>query len=177
MMTATPFRRRASGRGPPVLVVLALILPALWQPSPALGGDEAPNGPYGPLDGRSFSGDFGPQGRPADRSDTIHFDDGKVWSEACVPCGFAPAPYWVRHEGDAIHVRAELHSPTSGTFVYQGVVRDGQITARMSWQKDRWYWSMSRDFWFEGALAEVDGRPSAAGAARLAAASTEACEP
>jgi hypothetical protein len=177
MMLADPCARRASRRGVLRAASLGALLVALFPALSALGDDGPPNGRYGPLDGKSFAGELGPQGRPSDRPDILHFGDGKVWSEACVPCGFAPAPYWVRYDGDAIHFQAELHSPASGTFAYLGVVRDGQLTATMHWRKDRWYWSLSRDFWFEGTLAEVDARQSAASVALVAAASTEACEP
>jgi hypothetical protein len=79
----------------------------------------------GPLDGMSFIGTLGPEGKPGDRDDVIKFAGGHFWSENCVPCGFPPGPYWVRYEDAAIHFQGELESPSSGHFSYVGTVEDG----------------------------------------------------
>lgn len=151
----------------------------LTPPPPAMGNQQAVT-VRGPLDGMSFVGTLGPDGKPGDRDDVIHFADGQFWSENCVPCGFPPGPYWVRYQDDAIHFRGELNSPESGEFVYSGVVQDDRLTVTMNWRRDRWYWSIERDFWFEGSLkaSPVSGSvPNPSSIAVAAANDPRACEP
>ena len=123
---------------------------------------------HGPLDGTHFVGVFGPADRPGDREDTLYFSDGQFWSANCVPCGFKPGMYWVRHAGGAIHFRGEMESPERGKFYYTGIVRGKHLSAKIKWRKDRWYWSINRDFKFEGTLSEGAATASAASAARRA---------
>lgn len=124
----------------------------------------------GPLDGLAFAGTFGPAGEPADLTDTLYFADGRFWSENCVPCGFAPGIYWVRYGDEGTHFRGRLQSPQSGRFTYEGVVRDdGRIVVDINWRKDRWYWSIDRDFRFVGEAAEPETAARAAAQAARAA--------
>jgi hypothetical protein len=128
----------------------------------------------------SFVGSLGPEGEPGDRDDVIHFADGQFWSENCVPCGFPPGRYWVRYEDDEIHFRGNLRSPDNGEFSYRGVVQGNRLTVTMNWRKERWYWSLDRDFWFEGTLAAMAAaEPSLSPASIAVDAATDprACEP
>lgn len=161
------------------IAALTLCLVAI-EPLLSSAGSEDGTSASGPLDGMSFVGALGPEGKPGDRDDVIHFADGQFWSDNCVPCGFPPGPYWVRYEGDEIHFRGELRSPESGEFAYSGVVRDDQLTVILKWRKERWYWSIERDFWFEGTLRATPVANSASSPARIAvAAATDprACAP
>lgn len=110
---------------------------------------------HGMLDGMRFVGHFGATGGPDDRPDALSFGEGHFWSSVCVPCGFLPASYWVRRVGDAIHFRGEMGSVDRGRFLYQGVIRGQRLSASVNWRKDRWYWSIDREFRFEGTLAET----------------------
>lgn len=149
-----------------------LVVWALAAASPTLGDDaDRSLQTHGRLDGMRFVGMFGPAQAPDDRKeDTLFFGDGHFWSANCVPCGFAPGKYWVRHEGDAIHFRGVMESPERGRFLYIGVVRDGRLSASVNWRKERWYWTIDRDFRFDATLsgATVTQRPDAV--ARLAVA-------
>jgi hypothetical protein len=108
----------------------------------------------GLLDGLSFDGMFGPPDGSSDRPDMLHFRDGRFWSKSCVPCGFLPGLYkaWTTDEG--VRFEGILTSADRGRFHYQGVVRDGNIYARLNWRKERWYWTIDKDFRFEGVRIE-----------------------
>lgn len=150
-------------------VLVAWVLAAA---SPALGDDPGqPLRTHGRLDGMRFVGMFGPAQDPDEgREDTLFFGDGHFWSGNCVPCGFAPGKYWIRYDGDAIHFRGVMESPARGRFTYLGVVRGGHLSASVNWHKERWYWTIDRDFRFEGTLSGIAVTQRADAVARLAAA-------
>lgn len=148
------------------------VLAVAFVPIDAVLG-EAPDhaaASQGRLDGMRFVGTFAPEGQPADRKDTLFFSDGHFWSANCVPCGFAPGPYSARAVGDAIHFHGEMKSAERGKFTYVGVVRDGRLSAKIHWHKDRWYWSIDRDFRFEGSIAASRVTERATSVARTATA-------
>lgn len=157
------------------LAVAGSSTPALQASPPEVGSGT------GPLDGMVFEGKFGPKGGPADQQDTLHFGGGKFWSANCVPCGFPPGEYWVRRTSEGLHFRGTLTSEDSGVFTYEGVVRDEEIEVSINWRKERWYWTIDRDFWFRGRLAEGQAVGSPAAATKRAMgvkpADTEGCSP
>jgi hypothetical protein len=160
----------------------AVLAGSLATLAPQLSAKDGENGvpAQGPLDGMSFVGTLGPEGKPGDRDDVIHFADGQFLSEGCVPCGFSPGPYWVRFEDEAIHFRGELSSAENGTFSYSGVVQGDRLSVSLNWRKERWYWSIDRNFWFEGTMeATMAAAPeqSPAGVALAAATDPRICEP
>lgn len=136
-----------------LLVVAMVCAPPLAADS-LLDPDQARSS--GPLDGMAFEGKLGPADENGDRkNDTLFFRNGHFWSRICVPCGFLPGRYWVHRAADAIHFRGQLQSPESGTFLYTGVVRDGRISVSIDWTKERWYWTVNREFRFEGTLRDL----------------------
>jgi hypothetical protein len=149
---------------------LILVVPLLFACLAPLAAESDLNGSsgHGPLDGLVFKGTFGPAGKPADTVDTLRFGRGKFWSGSCVPCGFKPGNYWFRYVGTAIHFRGELISRDHGSFTYTGVVEDASVEASIQWRKERWYWTIDREFRFRGDLTERAGA-QAAGAALKAA--------
>ena len=122
----------------------------------------------GALDGMSFVGKLGPSGEALDRDDILFFRDGQFWSKGCVLCGFQPGAYFARHANGGIEFQGVLESIERGRLSYSGTVRDGRVSARINWRKDRWYWSIDKAFWFEGTLGEGIEASSAEEAARLA---------
>ena len=137
---------------------------------------------HGPLDGMSFSGKLGPADGNGDRkNDTLYFRDGHFWSALCVPCGFRPGRYWVHRAGDQVHFRGTLSSPENGTFLFTGIVEDDRISVTLDWRKERWYWTVSREFRFEGELRDGDASFATIGDARSTATSAleagSICEP
>lgn len=178
-MSGTKSRCVPSGAVLAVLLVMLVTLPAAASGENG-GAEDGDAAARGPLDGMRFVGSFGPEGEPADREDTLYFANGRFWSKNCVPCGFSPGRYWVRYTEDGIHFKGELKSPESGRFFYAGVVQDERLTVTINWRKERWYWTIDRDFWFEGELAPatpVSRIPSATRVAMAAATEPRACEP
>jgi hypothetical protein len=108
------------------------------------------------LDGMSFSGPVGPKGKPTRRDDLFLFSDGSFISKNCQELGFTAAPYWVRRSGNIVHFRVELESPEHGTIVYTGQVQGNELEASFAWIKDRWYWTIEREFWFKGTRVGAD---------------------
>lgn len=116
----------------------------------------------------SFVGKLGPDGKPLDRDDILFFRDGQFWSKNCVACSFQPGAYFTRHADGGIEFQGVLESVERGRFSYIGVVRDGRVNARINWRKERWYWSIDKDFRFEGELAPDIDVPSVQQASQLA---------
>lgn len=162
-MRNSPMRGVLAGTA--LAVSLAMLAPVM----PLADVGRASPAAHGQLDGMSFAGSFGVEGKPGDRKDILYFRNGHFWSDICVPCGFAPAKYWVRMEGDTIHFRGEMPSGDRGTFYYTGTVRNGHMSARVNWRKKRWYWSIDRDFRFQGKLVDAPVSESVASVTRRAA--------
>jgi len=160
----------------PTAILAALALAAA---SPVRGDDaDAAAKAHGRLDGMRFVGAFAPESAPADvKQDILFFGDGHFWSDNCVPCGFAPGVYWLRLDGDAIHFRGVMESPERGRFTYVGVIRAGHLSATINWRRERWYWSIDRNFRFEGTLSAKAVTERAARVARIAAAEGELPKP
>jgi len=109
------------------------------------------------LDGKTFvaqSGvaQSGEKGKQASNKDTIVFRDGRFLSEGCSPFGFKDAPYQATVDGDAIRFHTETHSPTHGTMVWDGTVKDNTIEATSVWTRERWYWKINKEYWYRGQL-------------------------
>lgn len=110
----------------------------------------------GPLDGMDFVGTFGPVEETSPKPDTLHFRNGYFWSSGCTECGFPPGTYWSRTVGDSIEFQGVLESPERGRFTYHGTVRDGEIEVRVNWLRERWYWTVNRDYRFAGKAEDMD---------------------
>ncbi len=136
-------------------ILLMFFLLAQWPARSEEGEALAiPVSSQGALDGLSFEGMFGPADRSPDKADVLYFRNGQFWSKICVPCGFPPGPYRARRPDDGIQFEGVLKSPDRGRFLYTGLVKNGQLVARINWRKERWYWTIDKDFRFEGAQAE-----------------------
>ena len=106
------------------------------------------------LDGRSFVAQSGEKGKQASNKDTIVFRNGRFLSEGCKPYGFGDASYQATVDGPAIQFHAETQSPTHGTMVWDGVVRDDTIEVTSTWTRKRWYWNIKKEYWYKGQLKE-----------------------
>ena len=104
------------------------------------------------LDGKTFVAQSGEKGKQASNKDTIVFRDGRFLSEGCSPYNFKDAPYQAIVDGAAIHFHAETHSPTHGTMVWDGIVKDNAIEATSIWTRERWYWKIKKEYWYRGQL-------------------------
>lgn len=106
------------------------------------------------LDGKTFVAQAGEKGKKASNKDTIVFRNGRFLSEGCNPYGFKDAPYQAAVDGGAVRFHAETHSPSHGTMVWDGIVRDDVIEATSIWTRERWYWKIKREYWYRGQLKE-----------------------
>ena len=114
------------------------------------------------LDGQFFAGEMGPMGKGANIEGAWIFDQGMFVSKECEVCGFPKSPYWVRFAEDGIHFMSETQCPkTQATIVWQGIVKDGEVEGTFTWTKKRWYWTIEKEFWFKGKLADTQTAMSA----------------
>lgn len=104
------------------------------------------------LDGKTFVAQSGEKGKQASNKDTIAFRDGRFLSEGCSPYGFGDAPYQATVDGAAVRFHAETHSPTHGTMIWDGIVKDDAIEATSIWNRERWYWKIKREYWYRGQM-------------------------
>lgn len=111
----------------------------------------------GVLDGMSFSSELGLAGESGDIDDRLVFEDGLFVSTECDRrCGYPPQPYFTRQVGDRIEFTSIAHCTyKDATIVWQGTVEDGAIKGIFTWTVNRWYWTIEKEFWFEGELAEA----------------------
>lgn len=108
------------------------------------------------LDGKVFQSQLGMQGQPGDIDDLLVFEGGEFVSEECERrCGYAKVEYWVRADGDAIEMRADVPCTESGAVMYwRGRVRGDKIEGSILWVNKRWYWTFEKELWFKGRLVE-----------------------
>jgi hypothetical protein len=118
--------------------------------------DTADVGDSGTLDGMTFSAELGPVGKPADVKDTLVFANGTFVSTECERrCGYPARPYFVRQVGDGIEFISETRCPDKDAkIVWRGTVDDGTIKGVFTWTTVRWYWTIEKEFSFEGTLVE-----------------------
>lgn len=109
------------------------------------------------LDGKTFVAQSGEKGKQASKKDTFVFRDGRFLSEACNPYGFGDAPYQATVDGAKVRFHAETHSPTHGTMVWDGIVKDNAIEATSVWTRERWYWKIKKEYWFRGHRIQQQG--------------------
>ena len=111
------------------------------------------------LDGLSFSGMTGEKGKGDHHADTITFRDGIFRSLDCENWGFGPAPYEMERVSNGYRFTAILKSPDRGELAWTGTIVDNTARATFRWTHKRWYWTIERDYWFEG--TRDTKRPSA----------------
>lgn len=136
-----------------------LMLGPAANPVHAETGDAMTVEGVGLLDGMTFASELGPADKPANVEDLLVFENGMFVSKECERrCGYAPAPYFVRSVG----AKTEFISETKclgndATIVWRGTVdeENGTIKGMFTWTSERWYWTIEKEFWFEGTLAEA----------------------
>jgi hypothetical protein len=149
--------RITSSKRKPILWIsgLALALKLAGLGSSAVGQEStpvlSPNGdPFGVLEKQRFVGTMKAEGDDTPDKDVFIFSDGTFKSKGCLEWGFSPAPYWVRRDANGIHFLSELTSPEHGTIRYEGVFDGKKLRGIAAWKKERWYWTLERDYLFEG---------------------------
>lgn len=140
------------------LAWLGIVLVALsgWLPPRAIGAETAKAAPpaaQAMLDGRTFRVEAFENGKKV-FDDRLVFKNGTFFSEGCRKFGFSESPYYVRMEGDQVQFLSETVSPTHGTMVWKGTVRKNEIDGGFRWRKERWYWTVLRNFDVKGTGAK-----------------------
>jgi len=148
------FRAAGAAGSRPQLAWLGVALVAVcgWMPPRAIGAETpkaAPPASQLALDGRTFRVEAFEKGKKV-FDDRLVFKDGTFFSEGCRKFGFSESPYYVRMEGDQIQFLAETVSPTHGTMVWKGAVKKNRIDGGFRWRKERWYWTVLRNFDVKG---------------------------
>jgi hypothetical protein len=113
-------------------------------------------GGSGILDGMRFASELGPEGKPSDVKDTLVFADGLFVSMECERrCNYPARPYFVRQNGDRVEFVSETRCPDKDAkIVWRGTVDEDSISGTFTWTIARWYWTIEKEFWFEGTRAE-----------------------
>lgn len=108
------------------------------------------------LDGKSFVGKNGEEGKSlAEYEDEeIVFADGMFTSVSCEPYNFGSGAYQAETVGDTIHFTAVTQSPTHGKITWTGVIDGDDANVTFVWTKERWYWDIRREYWFNGKLKQ-----------------------
>ena len=104
------------------------------------------------LDGKTFVVKTGEKGKSADHGDTIVFHDGRFISEGCIRYGFEVKSFTAALDGDVIRFRVLNVSPKLGTMEWEGTVHGDVLEAMSTWTRDRWYWKIKREYWYQGQL-------------------------
>lgn len=114
---------------------LALFATAL----PALAG--------GPLDGRTFTGQTGEQGKDTGDAEDFVFANGTFDPLACHEWGFGAAAYRATAEGDAISFEAEHTNADGDRMQWVGRVVGDELSGTMTyWHGD----DPAKEYWFRG---------------------------
>ena len=108
----------------------------------------------GQLDGMTFHGMLGPDGKPKDVKDTFVFANGTFVSKECeLRCDYPARPYSAEKTGDGWRFESVTRCPyKDATITWRGTVENGRIEGIASWTLRRWYWTVERDFAFEADL-------------------------
>lgn len=127
---------------------------------PVLQGSNGPgiqsvNAAEQPMPVLFVSGSTGTVGMDADHNDELVFKDGHLHSRECSKLGFRKGATRVEREGNLIRFSAVNVSPEYGTLTWKGVIRDGVVQALYVWKKERLFWTIQRQYWFNGKVSNV----------------------
>jgi hypothetical protein len=148
------------------LVIISLFFSlASWASSTLLAASYEINSPNttdvaarataaGPLDGLSFRGAVGPDGKPKDIPDLFVFENGSFVSRECeLRCEYPARPYFVRQIGSKTEYISETKCPyKDAKIVWRGTIEGDKIKGKSTWIVKRWYWTVENTFEFEGKL-------------------------
>lgn len=133
------------------LPYITLVIAILWvvMTHATLAGEAAHR-----LDGMTFVGNNGEKGRALDpdEHEEIVFEKGRFRSVSCEPYHFGDSAYSTQVIGETIHFEAITTSPSHGKIVWRGTVEGDTARVSFVWTKERWYWNIHREYWFQGKL-------------------------
>jgi len=145
-----------------IICVLSTFLPIAWLFSPVdfvlAQTDQTHNTDVvegsGILDGLTFSAMLGPNGKPLDIQDSLIFENGTFVSTECEKqCNYPAQAYFARRVGEKIEFISETRCLTKDAeIVWRGTIDGDNIKGIYSWTANRWYWTIEKEFRFEGIL-------------------------
>jgi hypothetical protein len=146
-----------------VLVLVASLLAfygSCWLAPNAVSARDAEVGrddASGILDGMTFAGRVLRGGKPVvDVVDKWVFEHGTFLSTECATrCNYPRAPYFIRRQGEGIEFISESRClDKDATIVWRGTIENGSIRGVKRWTISRWYWTIVKEFEFEGSVSE-----------------------
>ncbi len=100
------------------------------------------------LDGKTFTGQIGPQGKTDGQADDFVFSDGSFESTLCTTFGYGKGAYQTESKDGAVTFTAETTSKDGGTMQWHGAVKEDQIEGTVvSTEKGK-----ASTSWFKGTL-------------------------
>ena len=138
-------------------LITVTIVVACWSGSLHATDSSSVDGDIsGPLDGMTFIGALGPDGKPKDIPDTFVFENGTFVSKECeLNCKYPARPYFVRVNGTKTEFISETQCPyKDAKIVWRGTVDGDTIKGKSTWVVKRWYWTVENTFEFEGKLTK-----------------------
>ena len=118
----------------------------------------------GILDGMTFAGQIVRDGKPVvDVVDKWVFERGTFLSTECaVRCNYPLAPYFIREQGAKIEFISESRcTDQNATILWRGTIESGSIRGVKRWTVKRWYWTIIKEFEFEGSLTGLSNSAAA----------------
>jgi hypothetical protein len=114
-------------------------------------------GDSGPLDGMTFAGELGPEGKPKDVTDVFVFSDGTFVSRECESrCDYPARAYFINETENGTEFVSNTKCPyKDAEITWHGTVQDDRISGTAIWTMRRWYWTVTNRFEFEGTLSET----------------------
>ena len=131
---------------------LGLLVAAAAVPARAAEDTAQAAATAGVLDGKTFIGEVGDQGKAKGDKDEFLFQAGKFRSTACDKYGFSDAAYTTRREGGALTFSAETISSKEGKMVWNGTIRGNTVEGTALWQKAEG--KTPQAMWFKGSLKQ-----------------------
>jgi hypothetical protein len=109
-----------------------------------------------PLDGKTYVGEAGEKGKPADeKDDVISFADGKFHSSACDKWGFGKGAYSAAANGEATAFEVETTSEKHGRLVWKGIAKGDALEGTFVHYRKPSFFRPSPDpieHWFKATL-------------------------
>ncbi len=106
------------------------------------------------LDGKTYFGQNGSKGKPADHDDEFIFKEGMFRSTSCDEYGFSAGQYETTETDGIIYFKAATESPSHGQMFWEGKIDGDSLEGTFVWTKERWYWDIRKEYWFKGELKQ-----------------------
>ena len=106
------------------------------------------------LDGKTYFGQNGSKGKPADHDDEFIFKEGMFRSTSCDKYGFTEGQYETTEADGIIYFKAATASPSHGQMFWEGQIDGESLDGTFVWTKERWYRDIRKDYWYKAELKQ-----------------------